>query len=457
MFYKFYNRPGSFAPADEGDDSIPEPGVEDFFFGRNPDTIVPRFSKKMLRLLKRYRSRQLYEIERVYEWDKLHRKKPDPNKNHPDDEKNIRDAEKNLGDYKLKVGHDYEPKPHENLTYKYIEIVECREKLYNLQKKFNDELLQLRQRKKQLYEYIAIKRKRLDMIHRLMPQKNCRYLPDIPDINMDIEYPELNLIEHLKTGCGLEINDILYLEKTVKDLLPKPKPPPLTPSFTNAEVRDLQKFESLRLKYVEFLPSVEVLLQQLAEIPRCTDPDYYEFDESGISPWLKRNCFRWIVDKIDEQEYIISAVESYVADFDEALTQLSHKKVEVKFEEEYLVCYMVSINQELYILRDSEVIENQLLANADEAMRSRNHMQTTINASKRQMDESRKACERLNEQISVIQLKFLSTTKGHKFFDFLRRIFKKKYRPPKPPKVGDGKYITKIQNNTIFELQSTAC
>lgn len=39
---------------------------------------------------------------------------------------------------------------------------------------------------------------------------------------------------------------------------------------------------------------------------------------------------------------------------------------------------------------------------------------------------------------SKIQEKFKHATEGNKFFDFLRKVFKKKYRPPKQ-KHDDGK------------------
>lgn len=42
--------------AEEKDESMPEPATETFFFGRDPNSIIPRFSRKMLRLLRSYRS-----------------------------------------------------------------------------------------------------------------------------------------------------------------------------------------------------------------------------------------------------------------------------------------------------------------------------------------------------------------------------------------------------------------
>jgi len=38
------------------------------------------------------------------------------------------------------------------------------------------------------------------------------------ETDMDLEYPELNLIEHYTPGCGGEIDDILTLERSVDEV-----------------------------------------------------------------------------------------------------------------------------------------------------------------------------------------------------------------------------------------------
>uniref|UniRef100_A0A1B0C4N1 Riboflavin transporter n=1 Tax=Glossina palpalis gambiensis TaxID=67801 RepID=A0A1B0C4N1_9MUSC len=50
----------------------------------------------MERLLLRYRSRQLYDVERLHNCKKMEKRKPDPNKNHPDDDCKIEEAQRTL-------------------------------------------------------------------------------------------------------------------------------------------------------------------------------------------------------------------------------------------------------------------------------------------------------------------------------------------------------------------------
>jgi len=172
----------------------------------------------MMRLLVRYRKRQLFEVRRIFDWDKLERQKPDPNRNHPDDDAQIEEAKRNLGDFKLKIGADYEPKSTETLTQKYIEVVECREQYFGMVDAFNQMVLDLRERKGELEQFINAKRKRLEVIHSYLPESDRRPLEPMQETDMDLEYPELNLIEHYTPGCGGEIDDILTLERSVDEV-----------------------------------------------------------------------------------------------------------------------------------------------------------------------------------------------------------------------------------------------
>ncbi|CAD7000651.1 unnamed protein product [Ceratitis capitata] len=423
--------------AEEKIPSMPEPGEESFFFGRNPNAIIPRFSKKMLRLLRRYRSRQLYEIDRIYNWERMELCKPDPNKNHPDDERRIADAEKNLGDYKLKIGFDYEPRATETVTYKYIEVVNARQSHFITLDRFNKELFQLRKRKWYLYEYIEEARKRLKRLHEYLPFANREYLVPIREIDFAEEYPERNLQEHCKPGCGIEIADILYLEKKVEELLPQPPPPAFEEKLSVRDRTEQSLYKSLHAFEVEDLPDIKEILQEIDSYPGFTESEFFERNEDGFAPWLSVARYQWLIDLIDEQNGLVLKVKNRVKDFDRDLEEMIAIRCKAMYEAEYMHCFMITLNQELNILRDSEEIENQLLFNADEAMKTRNEMQAVINTKNRQIEDYKKNVDKLNEQILSVQQKFMSTCKGHKFFDFLRRIFKKRWRPPKPPKADD--------------------
>lgn len=418
-----------------------EPAEEKFFYGRNPNNIIPKFSKKMLRLLRRYRARQYYEIERSYQWSKLERLKPDPNRNHPADDAKIKAAEFNMGDYKLKIGRDFEPQPTDNLNHKYYSIVQCRQEIYLKLKEFNQQVFELREQKKITYEFITSKQKRLMEINNCLPEANRVEIPEIAPIDMDKEYPELNLLEHKVAGCGIEIKDILNLENTVESLLPKPPLPVKHTYLEEDRIHEIYILDAIHINKVHTIPSPDEITQIIEQHPSLTEIEYYEDqnDEEYTSAWLVESRLKMILNLLSEQEYLLYIINAAIEYFDKSVRDLHHKRYHVKFDVEYLECYLITLNQELNILRDSEEIENTLKKNADLALKTRNELQVLILAANRQNDDSRKSVEKYNEQIAQMQIKFLNIIRGHKFFDFLRRIFKKKWRPPKAPKTGDGK------------------
>ncbi|KAH8249465.1 hypothetical protein KR032_009855 [Drosophila birchii] len=433
--------------AEPSDESIGQPPPESFFFGRDPHSIEPRFSRKMMRLLVRYRKRQLYEVRRIFDWDKLERQKPDPNRNHPDDDAKIEDAKRNLGDYKLKVGADYEPKSTETLTQKYIEIVQCRERYYKLVKNFNQSVGKMRARKQELMQFINAKRSRLDVINSYLPEENRQPMIPIQEIDMDLEYPELNLVEHHKPGCGVEVDDILTLEKKVDDVIAGQEPKfkkELSVSLFNLKELDVPELHEyaahaiLQISKLERCLASNELIEMLSSLPNASEPAYYEMNtEDDTTPVMIELRYRWVRHMLREQASIRAEVQEEVEQFDRALAKLQVTRFHVKLDAEFMTAFLISLNQELYILRDSEEIEQQLMMNAKTAMNTRNELQVVINTTNRQLDELRRSIDKLGEQIVAVQVLFMNTVKGHKFFDFLRRIFKKKWRPPKVVKGDD--------------------
>ncbi|XP_062127425.1 cilia- and flagella-associated protein 44 [Drosophila sulfurigaster albostrigata] len=424
---------------EEKEDSITGPPPETFFFGRDPKSITPRFSRKMMRLLQRYRKRQLYEVRRIFDWDKLERQKPDPNRNHPEDDAKIAEAQRNLGDYKLKINSDYEPKTTETLTAKYIEIVECREQYFEMLDAFNQRVMLMRDQKKDLMELIQKQRDRLERIHEYLPEVNRLQLKHINEIDLEMEYPELNLIEHHLPGCGANVDDILYLEATVDEVINSKKPKRTVDNISlyemaaldNPDMQEVVKFKTLQISKLSSTLPPEELVAFIGKLPPASELAYYELDEEGNAPFTLEMRHRWLRLLTVEQLLIIAHVDEQVRLFDLQMEKLHVARFHTKLNAEFLTAFMISLNQELYILRDSEQIESQLLQNAKHAMGTRNELQVIINATNRQLDELRKAIDKINEQISGLQVAFMTAIKGHKFYDFLRRIFKKKWRPPK--------------------------
>lgn len=381
----------------------------------------------MLRLLNRYRTRQLNQIEKYVQWKRLNSQKPDINKNHADDEKAILEAERTIGDYKLKTDLDYEPEKSENLLNKYKEILRAREELFDMRNDFNQKLFSLREEKKNIYEFIAEKKRELENIHPQIPEPDRRYCPDFPEINEEKEYPERKFVPKNKPSCGISVHDILYMTEPIETLFEK------TEEVEEVRYTDPMKqimWHQLEVTNIEKLPAFSEICAQIEELEQKEADGTLSPTDPPIHILERR--YQAIIDCIVEQNEILTDIDIRIGAFDEELQELADSRLEIERNAKYLELYIITRYQELLILKDCEMLEKDIVDKTNKAMSDKNTLQTQINALIRQIEESKKSCDKMAEQIKASQNQFLSLMKGNKFFDFLKRIFKKKYKPPKP-------------------------
>uniref|UniRef100_A0A1B0AS24 Uncharacterized protein n=1 Tax=Glossina palpalis gambiensis TaxID=67801 RepID=A0A1B0AS24_9MUSC len=160
-----------FEALEEKGEEVLELPEETFFFGGDLNTIVPRFSRKMVHLLLRYHSCQFYEIQRLHNWEKMEKRKPYSNKNHPHDDRKMEEARRTLKtrNNKLKKGAQCEPQSFKTLAYQYHEVLMLREQPHAIPSSFNKTVFELQNVKKTINDFIEEKRWRLKTIHENIP------------------------------------------------------------------------------------------------------------------------------------------------------------------------------------------------------------------------------------------------------------------------------------------------
>ncbi|XP_037958404.1 cilia- and flagella-associated protein 44 [Teleopsis dalmanni] len=431
------------AAVEEEEPFEPIPPEEEYFFGLDPDTLLPRFTKRMMRVLVQYRQRFIDDQYAVHDMEVWEKKEPDPTKNLEDDDIALEIAKKTIGDHKLKLGYDFEPQPHETVTYKYFEILELEEVYFNILTKFNRKIFKVREEKSKLFEYLNAQYLRISEIHSLIPPHIKLYLPDILPINREEESPEYNLVPLAKTDYDINIDSLLYMEYTVDDLLNdidrrRERERRIKSNHTPLFVSEQQKFRSYNIPEVgEF--DENTIQNQLRKLPELTSSIYFKpFFEDGVtSPWLRECQYRYLVNYAHEQREIIQSSLDKMEGFNVKIQQMAKDRYSQKFVSEFIHTYLTSMDQELIVLRDSETIENTLKENSEIALKSIAKMDKEIIRLTEIIEEHRKVADELIENITFLSNTFLNSIKNHPFFNFLRRIFKKKYRPPKPPKTTD--------------------
>ncbi|KAI9576265.1 hypothetical protein GQX74_015253 [Glossina fuscipes] len=160
-----------FEALEEKGEEVLELPEETFFFGGDLNTIVPRFSRKMVHLLLSYHSCQFYEIQRLHNWEKMEKRKPYSNKNHPHDDRKMEEARRTLKttNNKLKKGAQCEPQSFQTLAYQYHEVLMLREQSHAMLSSFNKTVFELQNIKKTINDFIEEKRWRLKTIHENIP------------------------------------------------------------------------------------------------------------------------------------------------------------------------------------------------------------------------------------------------------------------------------------------------
>lgn len=124
-------------------------------------------------------------------------------------------------------------------------------------------------------------------------------------------------------------------------------------------------------------------------------------------------------------------MEHSIKDFDKQVVKLEKERIRIIPHATYMEIHTLLLHQEVIIIKEFEQAEGALLQIVDERTNEMMDMKDFMTDLQNQINNHNDEIENNNEKIKEVQNIFLNTAKEHKFWDFLRRIFKKKYKPPK--------------------------
>lgn len=144
------------------------------------------------------------------------------------------------------------------------------------------------------------------------------------------------------------------------------------------------------------------------------------------------------------QNQIINDVDSRINKFDNDLNELKQIRLKTETDIKFLEIRLVSLNQELCIVKDFERIENHLIDQVEDGERQYSEVMTTIEELNQEIVSHSKKIKNNNELIVNINQQFSGSVANNKYTKFLSKVFKKKQ--PKEKKEGDdeedqGKYF----------------
>ncbi|KAK9870280.1 hypothetical protein WA026_006367 [Henosepilachna vigintioctopunctata] len=407
--------------------------LEYFLLTLSQSTLELKLDPKFTRLLNKYRTRKSKWESRQEQWEDFMTLQPIEGQNHPDDVAALAYAEKNIGDLKLKTSPDYKvvnPQERETTLKKYRQILMSRRKQYNIRHKFSKKVYNLRDRKEDVRQLLLKYEKKLARIHEEIPLVARKNGPQIPS-QKESEYPEKQfqiILEDEEAELAEEHYIYIpqdYIQKFVEE-----------PDEDKAEREIILGLES-DLTMDDFFQDIS-FLQRSKAVCECSIYELLELSREEFTPWeMEIRAFR-LNRMIFEQEELIQKMVDSLEDFDDRLENLNNERAEALVDGFFCDLLIHKLHQELIILRDFEAHEEVLQEKVNSRMTNVLDMDDLIHDTKAQIEMENVSIEKNLEQQGLIQEQFNKLIHDNKFSDFLRRVFKKKYKPPKVKHADDS-------------------
>ena len=395
----------------ESESSVP--AVESFLIGLSPDDIETKLESKMRRLLNKYRERKSREFARKKEWQAVNTERPNPEMDHPTDKKLIEEAKQTIGNYKLKTDVKFEAteEQRETITKKLQEILKTRDDVYNIRNDYNKKVFALRDKKKNLIEYIEKKLKKLVEIHLEIPEKQ-RVMPKIAvSFDFNREFPERNY----------DLKQYLAPENYILKLMTVEGNSKLKTQNNEKHLMDMQR-EVLMNKPVDADAVKKANTLSLRHFQQVTkadkEPSDWEVELRDLR--TRRRLF--------EQQLIIEKVNARIKNFDDEIEKVSDERYEVEVRAKFKELFLLTLNHELMILKDFESTEENLEGLVENKETERKNLASRNTQVKSDIEAFLKTIEDLHEAKAAVEYKFMANCGDNKFSPFFKRIFKKRQK-----------------------------
>ncbi|XP_050303878.1 cilia- and flagella-associated protein 44 [Anthonomus grandis grandis] len=402
-----------------------ESPLEFFMLSLSPSVLEFRLGPKLTRLLKKYRKRRIKWKQRTKEWEDFLARKPVPGKNHPDDEKFLKEAKESFGDYKLKESPTYKValEDRETTVKHYKKLLETRLKQFTIRHEFIEKVYDIRDYKYKLLDILKKKQMRVDEINSELPEEFRRNGPPIPEYDPN-EFPEekLQVKVVLPETESADTEDYEVMLSTQQIYVQKPN------------LDQLERFLLSSKGYPKFVDGFFQSSIPSEEVGRVADMTYEElisYPETVDTPF--EACLRSI-----RMNRIYFALRLTLSEMDDLINEFNNRIIETRKERlpilirgNFIDIYIVCVNEELQILKSSEEQEDKLSQAVNNKLSAVHELEDVEDYLKADKLNQEIKLENLKIEENKIQEKFKVAVENNKFYDFLKKVFKKKYKPPK--------------------------
>ncbi|XP_046415054.1 cilia- and flagella-associated protein 44 [Neodiprion fabricii] len=405
-------------------------GVESFLKGLSPSTIQYRLGVKVNQMLRKYRARKARFEERQMEWKAMYASKPNQRVNHPDDVAAIENAENAIGDYKLKTSANFSiPKEQrENTLNKYKQFLDARKRAHAMREGFNDKLRSIRSKKEALLCEVNDLVLKLKKIHAEIPEKRIKPIPTVPQIDYNIEFPERNLKFEQYVSMAEKVREAKRTKKGfATEIVNNPEDEEHELLLMDEKTVQLERESSLTTLFMKMPEKRYRALSVVAEdvLQSLMSGDHIE------TPWERELKRSRVARQIYEQDCILEHIQESYEELDKSLDELERERLQIVTDSVYMELFILTLHQELIVLKDFEAMEDMLTEKVTEKINERVTAKMKIQMMTSRIDQKNKEIVKLHARIKELVSEFMSMISENKFHDFLKRIFRKKYKPPK--------------------------
>lgn len=374
-------------------------------------TIEFRLGLQPSRVLKKYRARKEAERMSDEKWMYLNSLEPDRDRNDPIDDEILRQARATIGDYKLRTDPAYVSNDERSslLSKKFEQFLNVRQELNALRSNYNKEVFRLRHIKQQLFDYIHNQKKHLRMVQSEIAEELRKEPPIIRMAPELLEYPERDI-------SSTETVHVESNEQTNK----------IQSNFVAAGMRRLSVYiaNEQRFKQVLRRPGDHSLLCEFVQTRR--------------------------EERLFEQRHIIDDMNRRVERFDHEIHKLRESRLQIEVHSTYLENFLLTLFQEMWVMRDFKQLEDKLLANVNEQIDAQNDIAGTLTDLKNTIEQHRKNIDQGNADVKMLNTQFVAMATGNRFWDFLRKAYRRKYRAPR--RTSDAGTYDKISADCVYHL-----
>ena len=129
-----------------------------------------------------------------------------------------------------------------------------------------------------------------------------------------------------------------------------------------------------------------------------------------------------------KQDKIIDKISVRIREFDDELFNVAQERLKIDVDAKYLEIYLMTLNQELLILKDFDKLETECEDEMNEIILERNKLQVNIGVEKGKIDVAKRNLDHMKDSQKAIHAKFKATCMKNDFSDYLKRIFRKKMK-----------------------------